>query len=385
MPLVQQKRRLVNASSSIEDPHYQRFKTMLYRTKAVLKSIRRLVQDSSSYLMHKSDLEFLRKFSVALPIKTAILIEFHRLDSGRQSRFSELCQELPWEESKVASEYFELLIGQSNNQCRAYSEAVHDWGRIWLPKLIGIVNKSVLFGRWESVLHVAFEMRNKTSKFKTLAAFLAIVQEDSPLRKEMVEAITDRICLKAIIEDQAASAEDLRRSARDLVGQISPEDAIKCGICLGPLLESEPCCKQTGGEHYKKVTCTHEYCKGCLHSWITSQLNESTFKVGCPHEKCAFHFDGDDILRISGDEAKKKFVEIGQRSFAARVAEFTDKDETMQKWIDSHTRLCPQCSVLIERSAGCNAMKCFTCGERFNWDQAMTMSVFMATSGSNIV
>lgn len=375
--LIQQRHRLESSPSNDSDLAYTAFKMQVDCLRHILMAVKVIQGDTAA----EADVEAIMTICAGSAVSTAVRIEYVRHCCGRQTRFGQLSAVLPWGHAGIATALFEMLFGpsdlsvasiQDGNYVSASASAL---SQDWLPQLLESVHEHVLMGQWRAVLSVVLAFPDKTTRLSTLASLALKLEEEAAIWDEAKVLISESIDIGLIIEkDQHSSNDTVRKAARDFVGQLFPDQAVKCGVCLGPIINTMPCCQQTGGEHYKKVSCKHEYCKVCLVPWIECQLAESCAQIGCPHEECAFNFNGEDVRRIAGDVAYTQFLNITTRDYQARLADASSGlDKKTTEWLNKNTRVCPSCSVVIERSAGCNSMKCFTCGNRFNWSDAKTM------------
>lgn len=378
--LVQQRCRLESSPSSDSDLAYTAFKTHVDRLQHVLSALN-VLQGAGA------DIDAIVAVCTGPSVTTAVQIEYVRHCCGRQSRFGLLSNVLPWGHAGLAAKLFAMLFGPGDVNARLHTHYTSNQAALaqnWLPTLLESVNEQVLTGQWRAVLSVVLVFPDKTKRLSALATLATKLDGQPASQDEAKERICKAIDIDPIIEKDQHSTNDLvRKAARDFVGQLFPEHAVKCGICLGPVIDTVACCQQTGGEHYKKVSCTHEYCKACLVPWIECNLEESCAQIGCPHTECAFNFNGEDVRRIAGDGAYVKFLDITTRNYQARLTDASrGMDKKTTEWLNLNTRVCPSCSVVIERSSGCNSMKCFTCGNRFNWSEAKTVkdSVKSATT-----
>lgn len=178
--------------------------------------------------------------------------------------------------------------------------------------------------------------------------------------------------VEKIVKDQHSKHLLTRNEACFFIAKVFPDRARCCDICFDAIDKPTNCCKQTGGEHYKKIKCDHEFCRGCLVNWITASISDRNVQIRCPEDGCAFVFSGDDIKRIAGETIYKKFTAIGNENYQARIREVAS-DPNMAAWIEKNTRVCPNCHVIIERSAGCNSMRC-PCGSTFSWTTARSVT-----------
>ena len=178
--------------------------------------------------------------------------------------------------------------------------------------------------------------------------------------------------VEKIVKDQHSKHLLTRNEACFFIAKVFPDRARCCDICFDAIDKPTNCCKQTGGEHYKKTKCDHEFCRGCLVNWITASISDRNVQIRCPEDGCTFVFSGDDVNRIAGETIYKKFTAIGNENYQARICEVAS-DPKMAAWMEKNTRVCPNCHVIIERSAGCNSMRC-PCGSTFSWTTALSVT-----------
>lgn len=74
-------------------------------------------------------------------------------------------------------------------------------------------------------------------------------------------------------------------------------------------------CRETGGEHFKKGSCKHEFCKPCLSHWIESSIDSRMVNIKCPDADCTCCMHADDISRIAGSDWRTKYNELAAASY----------------------------------------------------------------------
>jgi len=110
--------------------------------------------------------------------------------------------------------------------------------------------------------------------------------------------------------------------------------------------------------------CSHSGCRECLKKWmeILELRSDDGSTPECPF--CRKDVAKEDVLAILGRPFRtesSKEMPLGRHSADNND---DDIDELTQQWMREHTKSCPGCRVYIEKSTGCNRMKCL-CGTRF--------------------
>jgi hypothetical protein len=168
------------------------------------------------------------------------------------------------------------------------------------------------------------------------------------------------------IKMQTSAARDERNAATVLLRHFPDHPGVlKCGIC-GESGALEPAIEPAGGEHYRKKLCGHKFCADCLAGWIGAKVTEGVTAIQCPAEGCCAALYPDDVERMGRREDHERYRALHARQGGERLRELASESPALRSWFQQNTRACPSCSVLIERSQGCNSMLC-PCGSRFNW------------------
>eukprot|EP00416_Gambierdiscus_australes_P026883 CAMPEP_0171057714 /NCGR_PEP_ID=MMETSP0766_2-20121228/2001_1 /TAXON_ID=439317 /ORGANISM="Gambierdiscus australes, Strain CAWD 149" /LENGTH=320 /DNA_ID=CAMNT_0011512893 /DNA_START=48 /DNA_END=1006 /DNA_ORIENTATION=+ len=161
--------------------------------------------------------------------------------------------------------------------------------------------------------------------------------------------------------------------------------AFVCEICFEEQSErlELPELRTGNGDVLRAGDCNHPICRECLSKYVAVRVEEQrVFNLRCPHEGCKAELFEQDLQRLvqAGllDKAHpERFTEMRARDFTARAKGFVevapnskdDSDFETVRCLWETTRLCPRCSLAIERSAGCNSFFC-VCGHHFNYSQA---------------
>lgn len=118
---------------------------------------------------------------------------------------------------------------------------------------------------------------------------------------------------------------------------------------------------ETGGEHFAKKACFHQFCRECLSAWVRERLKSMAKVISCPHDGCKFNMYPDDVGRVTSHEEGIRFLEYSRGDFKLRLR---NEDPSFKKWAAKNAKACPKCKVLLIRSDGCDSMYC-TCGTSF--------------------
>ncbi|KAG9412455.1 hypothetical protein AC1031_015365 [Aphanomyces cochlioides] len=173
-----------------------------------------------------------------------------------------------------------------------------------------------------------------------------------------------------------------------------------------------------------RLRCGHFYCVGCLNGWVESKVNERNVPIICASLDCKREVRPPHVAAVLGTALFEKFSElVAVKAFEAEsmycpnkacshvfvkpsfrvgeektaclfcktkiclrcqvqwhdgldcdqykrmIAAGGDSDEAqLHKLKEQHKwKQCPKCNILVERSIGCNFMRC-KCGEHFCYE-----------------
>jgi len=159
--------------------------------------------------------------------------------------------------------------------------------------------------------------------------------------------------------------------------------AFVCEVCFEEKTErlELPSLKTGNGDVLRDADCNHGICRECMAAFVVARVEEQhVFHIRCPHQGCKNELYEQDLSRLvkSGSleaSVSARFAELRARDFAARaktLAEIMPQDDVdygLVRRLYETTRLCPRCSLVIEKSAGCNSFYCI-CGHHFNYESA---------------
>mmetsp|Transcript_80771 Transcript_80771/g.147708 ORF Transcript_80771/g.147708 Transcript_80771/m.147708 type:complete len:306 (+) Transcript_80771:224-1141(+) len=136
-----------------------------------------------------------------------------------------------------------------------------------------------------------------------------------------------------------------------------------------------PECGQSEGED-----CKHPICETCMASFVTARVEERmVFGIRCPFEGCKQLVYEQDVQKLVTrglvpSAIAEQMAKLRHQNYADRHVELEDgllssEDAEVLETLWATTKRCPSCSVIIERSAGCDSFGCI-CGHRFDYAEA---------------
>ncbi|XP_071038173.1 uncharacterized protein [Parasteatoda tepidariorum] len=192
------------------------------------------------------------------------------------------------------------------------------------------------------------------------------------------------------------------------------DDDVGCGMCA-------ICLDPVNIDYYRLENCGHSFCKSCL----ILQLKSKIIPVTCAQENCGqpfFLIDINKILSLENEKLRREFqnaalqhhvsTHAGQISYCHtpgcravyRVSKKSDiiyhcpaclndicaycqtfshkgmdcdifqnskedEDYSLKVWMKNNKscKQCPNCKMIIEKTEGCNHMKCFNCKSHLCW------------------
>lgn len=190
-------------------------------------------------------------------------------------------------------------------------------------------------------------------------------------------------------------------------------------------LECQICMQDLRTSNLGFITnCNHYYCKLCIKQYIITSINDKLMEIKCPHPKCDILLSQITIATFIDETTLMKYYEylldlcvlqskdmlyctkkdcskicvkndcsnkvnclycFNQFCFVCRTTYKTnhrcshkdimkDIPEEILQSFDSKQKIkiCPQCRNIIEKTDGCNTMKCKICKTQFCW-KCLTM------------
>lgn len=148
-------------------------------------------------------------------------------------------------------------------------------------------------------------------------------------------------------------------------------DLARCNACLkdpGRIRECGICFSTCVPIRLDSHNCSHDgddarFCRACVTSHCTIQLEEGARNATCPAPGCAKILSEDELGRASRT-LKTLLYSNRLKHGREALASFFEQDEQLLSWASGNAQCCPFCYHLCQRSTGCNHMRCL-CGNQF--------------------
>jgi len=161
--------------------------------------------------------------------------------------------------------------------------------------------------------------------------------------------------------------------------------AFRCQICFEEQTQrlSLPQLSTINGDKFRGKDCGHPICQGCMAAYIVARVEEQrVFGIRCPAEGCKHEVHEQDVQNLLtrgllSSKIAERFANLRKQNYSKRandlyevcVTQTSQEDLGLLKTLWKSTRLCPRCSLVIQRSQGCNSFGCI-CGHRFDYSAA---------------
>merc|ERR1712048_573963 len=139
--------------------------------------------------------------------------------------------------------------------------------------------------------------------------------------------------------------------------------------------------KTGNGEVLRDADCKHPICQECLAAYFRVRVEEQrVFDIFCPHPGCRNQLYEADVKKMAQcglieEGISKRFAELRTRDYTARLCSFAEmlpeagQDFSLIRQLYETVRVCPRCSVVIQKSQGCNSFY-YICGHHFDFGAA---------------
>ncbi|KAK7694417.1 hypothetical protein QCA50_001603 [Cerrena zonata] len=129
-------------------------------------------------------------------------------------------------------------------------------------------------------------------------------------------------------------------------------------FCQAPVGKSQDAEEGSGWERLRECQdCGFSFCAYCKRTWHGAHSH-------CPLEVTDLLAEKYMASAEGSTERRAMELQYGANALKRMVVQYQESMENM-KMIKESTTACPVCEVRIEKSHGCNHMKCFKCGNHF--------------------
>jgi len=160
---------------------------------------------------------------------------------------------------------------------------------------------------------------------------------------------------------------------------IADSDKLSCPVCMEPFINVpregdmvdvegvvvqtpfQPTLRKT--EHWSSNPCGHVICRSCMRQWAEAEIDQQKTRVKCPAVGCSHMLWDHDLKDLLSFETFARYKELKSVDHLKKMKDDL-KDPVLGAWLRKNARPCPDCSIIVSRSEGCNAMKC-VCGTSF--------------------
>eukprot|EP00746_Dinoflagellata_sp_MGD_P002984 gnl/MRDRNA2_/MRDRNA2_105822_c0_seq1.p1 gnl/MRDRNA2_/MRDRNA2_105822_c0~~gnl/MRDRNA2_/MRDRNA2_105822_c0_seq1.p1 ORF type:complete len:275 (-),score=40.50 gnl/MRDRNA2_/MRDRNA2_105822_c0_seq1:322-1146(-) len=166
-------------------------------------------------------------------------------------------------------------------------------------------------------------------------------------------------------------------------------EAFTCQICFEDKLKrlELPQLKTGNGDVLRARDCAHPFCQECMAAYVSARVEQQfVFHLRCPQNDCSTELYEQDLRRLvrAGAlpvEVANRFAELRARDYSVRAEVLRESAKKLMESTSacienldtlrqlSRIRLCPRCSVAMQKSHGCDSFYCI-CGHKFNYRRA---------------
>jgi hypothetical protein len=148
---------------------------------------------------------------------------------------------------------------------------------------------------------------------------------------------------------------------------------LTCPICMEPMVSLTSdlqldtsdmwSAKERRNELWKNLPCGHACCRSCMSTWAETTINDQKTSVKCPVDGCSYRLWDHDLAELVNDKVLSRHKENSQADYFVHMKQIR-KDKQLCKWLNAHTRPCPDCHRIVSKAGGCQEMTC-VCGTHF--------------------
>jgi len=151
--------------------------------------------------------------------------------------------------------------------------------------------------------------------------------------------------------------------------------SFECQVCFEMSSERLALPKLTtiNGDTLRVGDCNHPVCRSCMAAFVTARVEDQyVFGICCPIEGCKNELYEQDVDKLVVAGALKPGVatlmaKLRKQDYTSRLSDVcADLGPTAG---GQSMRVCPRCSVIIQKSEGCDSFGCI-CGHKFQFHTA---------------
>jgi hypothetical protein len=148
-------------------------------------------------------------------------------------------------------------------------------------------------------------------------------------------------------------------------GAAPPSEYPTCGACRNAdalVIDCAVCCSCAPRLPIPCSVCCKDYCRQCLATWASMQIEEGATSLKCLTPGCAQPISAAHLkyLNKRGLLTNEQLRRFKENKSAGRVAflkfVLSGEDPALTEWARGNTQACPHCFALVQRSTGCNHM-----------------------------
>jgi len=151
--------------------------------------------------------------------------------------------------------------------------------------------------------------------------------------------------------------------------------AFQCQICFEQCANRLllPRLATLNGDVLRAADCGHLVCQSCMAAWVSAKVEDMhVFGIFCPMESCKTELFEQDVQTLVkagalGSQIAERLAHLRKQDYTSRLSHIYNDVCSNEHLLSM--RLCPRCTVIIEKKAGCNDFGCI-CGHRFNFAAA---------------
>jgi len=230
---------------------------------------------------------------------------------------------------------------------------------------------------------VKIDMYGGALKAMMPGSFLACDSFVTEILKRVVPSRSSQELMEMIVSDGPAHMVDVYFMWHDaLKTSIADSDKLSCPVCMEPFINVpregdmvdvegvvvqkpfKPTLRKT--EHWSSNPCGHVICRSCMGQWAEAEVEQQRTRIKCPAVGCSHMLWDHDLQELLSEETFSRYKELKSVDHLQKMKDDL-KDPVLGAWLKKNCKPCPDCHIIVSRSAGCNSMGCI-CGTKFCYE-----------------